>query len=295
MNNIKLSVLAIMVLGFFSSCGGDDDVITNTPTFEINATGLEDLGADYKYEGWLIVDGSPVSAGLFTVDGSGNLSQTTFEMSEANLTNATAYVLTIEPSPDSDPAPSSTHILAGDFNGNAATLNVDHAAALGNDFTSSAGGYILATPTDGGNDTNENSGIWWLDPNAGPGAGLTLPTLPEGWAYEGWAVIDGTPISTGVFTNVSGADNNAIFSGTAGGPPFPGEDFLLNAPSGLNFPLDLAGKTAVISIEPVPDNSAAPFTLKPLVGPIPTDATDHTLYEMNNNAAATNPTGSVSR
>ena len=28
-------------------------------------------------------------------------------------------------------------------------------------------------------------------------------------------------------------------------PPFPGEDFLMNAPSGLMFPTDLSGATAV--------------------------------------------------
>jgi len=130
---------------------------------------------------------------------------------------------------------------------------------------------------------------------AGPTASLDLPTLPDSWIYEGWAVVDGTPISTGTFATASGADNDSRFSGTAGGPPYPGEDLLNNAPAGLTFPVDLSGKTVVISVEPVPDNSAAPFALKPLVGSVPADALDHTLYDMNNNAAATNPTGSVSR
>ena len=38
-----------------------------------------------------------------------------------------------------------------------------------------------------------------------------------------------------------------------------------NAPLGLTFPVDLTGNTIVVSIEPPPDNSAAPFQLKPLV------------------------------
>ena len=46
----------------------------------------------------------------------------------------------------------------------------------------------------------------------------------------------------------------------------PGEDFFLNAPSGETFPLDVRGRTVVISVEPVPDNSPAPFAMKPLVG-----------------------------
>ena len=82
------------------------------------------------------------------------------------------------------------------------------------------------------------------------------------------------------------------FSGAEGGPPFPGEDFLVNAPAGIVFPTDLAGGTAVISIEPDPDDASGPFTLKPLVGSIPADATDHTTYSMGNNAAGF-PTGSA--
>lgn len=38
------------------------------------------------------------------------------------------------------------------------------------------------------------------------------------------------------------------------GPPVPGEDFFINAPSGETFPLDIRGRTVVISVELVPDN-----------------------------------------
>ena len=184
-----------------TSCKKDDDNPTpTTGNLSLNLSGLEDLGNDYAYEGWLIVNGNAVSAGIFTVDASGNLSKSSFEIDLDDLNNATAYVLTIEPSPDSDPAPSSIHILAGDFSGNSASLTVGHSAAIGDDFSSSTGSYILATPTDGGMTSDENSGVWWLDPAAGPGAGLSLPTLPNGWQYEGWAVIDGIPVTTGKFT-----------------------------------------------------------------------------------------------
>ena len=89
------------------------------------------------------------------------------------------------------------------------------------------------------------------------------------------------------------ADDAAPFSGSMSGPAYPGEDLLENAPSGLNFPLNLAGGTAVISIEPSPDNSAAPFLLKPLVGAISASADDHVNYQMDQNLSF--PTGSVSR
>lgn len=279
---------------FLTSCDDDDTPEINTATFEANFSGLEDLGNDFAYEGWLIVDGAPVSAGLFTVDANGTPSATSFEVNADDLANATTYVLTIEPSPDADPAPSPVHILAGDFSGDDASLTVGHAAAVGDDFTASSGTYILATPTDM-DDSNETSGVWWLDPTAGPGAGMELPILPEGWIYEGWAVVDGTPISTGTFSTAAGADNSGAFSGDQPAPPFPGEDFLVNGPDGLAFPIDLKGKTVVISVEPVPDNSPAPFTLKPLVGPVPADAPEHTPLLMNNNANATNPIGTIQK
>lgn len=295
MKNLLNLLFALSIISIsLTSCGDDDSDNNDNNNLELNISGLEDLGSDYAYEGWIIVDGSPVTTGIFNVDSEGNLSNSNFSIDEDQLNAATTFVLTIEPSPDSDPAPSDVHILAGDIDNDAATLTVRHAAALGTDFVDSEGDYILATPTDGGSDTNENSGVWWLNPTTGPGPGLDLPTLPAGWVYEGWAVVAGTPVSTGTFTSVSGSDDFNGFSGSEGGPAYPGEDLLLNAPSGLDFPVDLAGQTVVISVEPSPDNSPAPFTLKPLVGPVPVDAIDHTVYSMNNNANETNPTGSIS-
>lgn len=276
----------------FMACDKDDENVSTTSSFILNINGLEDLGSDFIYEGWLIVDGAPVTTGLFSVNANGMLSQTSFEVGASDLAAATKFVLTIEPAVDPDPSPSDVHILAGDFSGNNASLTISDPAALASNFGSAAGTYILATPTDGMMN-NENSGIWFLDPTAGPGAGLSLPTLPAGWVYEGWAVSGGTPLSTGTFTNVSGADSFSGFSGTQGGPPFPGEDFIMNAPAGLTFPLDLSGGTAVISIEPVPDNSPAPFLLKPLVGAISENAIDHTPYSLGQNLNF--PTGSVTR
>ena len=277
----------------FTACKDDEDT-PSTEQLQLNLSGLEDLGSDYTYEGWIIVDGTPVTTGTFDVDANGALSKTSFDVDAADLESATTFVLTIEPSPDNDPAPSDVHILAGDFSGASADLGVGHGAALGNDFIAATGTYILATPTDGMNN-NERSGLWFLDPTAGPGPGLDLPTLPAGWKYEGWAVIDGTPVSTGTFTDPAKADDSAPFSGSLDGPPFPGEDFIINAPTGLNFPTELRGGTAVISIEPSPDNSPAPFLLKPLVSPIGGDAADHTPFQMSNNATATNPTGTATK
>jgi len=303
------AILLIFALSafIFLGCSEEESPTQNPPTsstLKLNISGLEDLGSSARYEGWLIVpvptntDGiaedTPISTGVFTVNSSGTLSQTDFEIDATTMANATAFVLTIEPNPDADPNPSAVHILAGDFSGNTSTVSVDHSAALGNDFTSSTGTYILATPTNGAM-TNENSGIWFLDLSSGsPAQGLFLPTLPSGWKYEGWTVINGTPVTTGTFTSATVIDDADPYSSTMPGPPFPGEDFLVNAPAGLTFPTDIAGGVAVISIEPDPDNSPNPFSLKPLVGDIPMNATDHLNYNMSTNLSSF-PTGTVTR
>jgi len=288
-----VSVGLISMLAVGCSDNNNNNTQPQTGMLTLNFSGLENLGSDFAYEGWILVNESPVSTGVFTVDDNGNMSQSSFEMPLSDLESATKFILTIEPSPDSDPSPASTHYLAGDFSDGTADLMVGDAAALGDDFTSSSGVYVLATPTNGAN-SDENSGIWFLDLSSGqPAQGLELPTLPDGWKYEGWAVIEGTPVTTGTFLSGSGADDSAPYSGQMAGPPFPGEDFLVNAPSGLTFPTDLSGGAGVISIEPDPDNSTAPFTLKPLVGSIPANADDHTTYDMGNNASGF-PTGTAS-
>ncbi|MBT8385821.1 MAG: hypothetical protein KJO12_00290, partial [Ignavibacteria bacterium] len=295
---ILILIGAISLFTFFG-CSNEDTPTNPPPTtsqLSLNISGLEDLGSSAQYEGWIIVptsaksDGSASevakSTGVFTVNSNGELSQTNFDVDATDLSNATTFVLTIEPNPDPDLNPSAVHILAGDFSGNSSNVTVNHSAALGSDFMSSTGVYILATPTDGAM-TNENSGIWFLDLTSGsPSQGLFLPILPSGWKYEGWTVINGTPVSTGTFTDATVIDDADPYSNTMPGPPFPGEDFLVNAPTGLTFPTDIAGGVAVISIEPSPDNSANPFTLKPLVGDIPANAVDHTTYMMSTNLSS---------
>jgi hypothetical protein len=285
----KLLVLVVVALTV-TFCSDDDN--PTTKDLALNISGLENLGSDFVYEGWIIVNSSPISTGRFSVNDSGILSESSFTLDIDELAAATTFVLTIEPVVGDNPSPSAVHILAGDFSGNSGQLTIGHGAALGNDFSTSSGSYILATPTDGAM-TNENSGIWFLDLSSGsPSVGLSLPTLPEGWKYEGWAV-SGSPLTTGKFTSVTGVDDFNGFSSTMSGPPFPGEDYLVNAPTGFTFPVDLAGGKAVISIEPDPDNSPNPFLLKPLVGDIPVNALDHTTYDLGQNLNF--PSGTVSR
>jgi hypothetical protein len=261
---------------------------------KLNISGLEDLGPNARYEGWVIIDGAPVTTGIFTVNNSGQMSQTVFEIpaTVGKLKNAVMFVLTIEPFPDNNPGPSAQHLLAGNFNEESAILTIGHPAALNTNFSMATGHFLLATPTTAST-MDELSGMWFINNMSGsPAAGLHLPVLPTGWRYEGWALISGKPVTTGTFTNGMMADNAASFSGPVTGPPFPGEDFITNAPMGLTFPTNLSGGMSVISVEPYPDNSPAPFLLKPLVRMIPNPAQQHFAYSMNLNPGSY-PTGTA--
>lgn len=254
--------LALIAIGVFTtSCSNDDDNEPTNANLTLNLQGLEALGDDFVYEGWIIVDGTPVTTGTFS---SVTFPQT-FSVNANQLENATRFVLSIEPANDSDPAPADTKLLVGDFSGNSATVN----AGIVGDFSNASGAFFLRSPTDetGTNNGNDHYGVWFATPGMPPVPNFSLPVLPAGWAYEGWVVGDSGPITTGTFTAFDARDSFDNFSETAQpGPPVPGEDFFINAPAGETFPLDVRGRTVVISVEPVPDNSPAPFAIKPLVG-----------------------------
>ncbi len=291
---IKKLVLGVMALGLIAtSCSSDDDNGPTTQNLTLNLNGLEDLGSDFVYEGWVIVGGAPVSTGTFTVNGSGALSATTFAVDATQLSTATAFVLSIEPTIDPDPAPAATKLLQGAFSGNSATVS----SGIVGDFSTASGNFFLRTPTDetGTNNMNDIYGVWFGTPGMPPTPNFVLPTLPAGWAYEGWVIGDTGPITTGTFTAFNMVDSGNPFSGTQNnaGPPVPGEDFFLNAPAGETFPLDIRNRTVVISVEPVPDNSPAPFAMKPLVGTAGTETAPST-HPFGLNLASL-PTGSVTR
>jgi len=247
-----------------SACSSDDDsnvsIVPDTNTIpagearlNLAFTALDDLGEDFVYEGWILVNGAPVSTGRFS-----NNTSDVQSASVEDITAATKYILTIEPAVGDDPAAAETHVLAGDIIDNASTLTISDPAALNTDFVNSTGSFIIDTPSSA--DTADfDLGIWWLS-KPGPVAGLTLPVLPAGWVYEGWVVGEDGPVSTGTFTSASSADSDAggPTAGPEPTPPFPGQDF-------IDPPVSVVGLAAVISVEPSPDNSTEPFGIKPLI------------------------------
>ena len=80
------SVMALFALAI-TSCG-DDDGGPSTAQLSMSISGLEDLGSSAIYEGWIIVDGTPISTGTFTVNAQGQPSVTTFDVAPEDLAQA---------------------------------------------------------------------------------------------------------------------------------------------------------------------------------------------------------------
>lgn len=255
-------------------------------TYSLTGISVPSIG-QYHLEGWAIFDDGYISTGKFTVDSNGIMRDLSGQQKDtffvpADLSQAISFEITIEPQGDTDNLTSGIVLLSGPLMANSSRLSFPI------DFTQANGTYILATPSNGG-ETNENSGIWFLQLPEPPTVGLNLPNLTSGWVYEGWVIHDDIPITTGRFTDPNGADNFDGYSASTDYPPFPGEDFLQNPPAGVTFPIDLGDGTsrAVISVEPdingVDPTGVAPFSVRPLVGNIPLDAMDHVNYDMGLN------------
>ena len=76
MKHAKIWSAILLAAIVFISCKKSE---VTTQKINLNITGLEDLGPNFKYEGWLLVNGSPVTTGTFTVNAAGAISQTAFD------------------------------------------------------------------------------------------------------------------------------------------------------------------------------------------------------------------------
>lgn len=292
--SMVVGALGVSALLLTAACA-DDSPTAPSPNPEPSRSlrlafdGLEALGDGYVYEGWILTDAGPLSTGTFTVT-AGRLSRSTFEVDQAALRSASKFVLTIEPSPDDDPGPAKTKYLGGNFDGNSAMLTVADELTLNDDFMSAAGTFFLAAPSAAMGMGSYMNGIWWAMTPMPLSPSLSLPALPDGWMYEGWVVVNGMPTTTGRFSQAMGADSDGggPYKGPMGTPPFPGQDFVMP-------PMSLIGGAAVISVEPEPDDSPGPFTLKPLIGHMIADDMGTHMSQMMDNHAGDFPTGMATR
>ena len=254
-------VIALMVL---QGCGNDHSPTApaGSSMVTLSFQRLEPLEGGLSYQAWAVEErddgsfrGHPFAtfnmnqAGQVVTPVSGAVITGGFE-APLDAEDLFGVGLTIETSVVGVTIPSDTFILGGPVVGGVVQMTTDHWLGIGQDLSVIQGRYVLATPTDQ-DPENELGGIWFLDPFQGPDApGLQLPTLLNGWDYEGWVVIEGQPVSTGKFFQADATDGSFLYSGSVQGPAVPGEDFLRNAPTGLTFPPDLSGAEVFITMEP---------------------------------------------
>jgi hypothetical protein len=288
MNTKFVLVFATLIL-FITGCDYFDNGDTlNVSKFETNLSGLPAIPDTMIFVGWFQWENkgtlNKVAERVFVLDAdvNGNITYSS-EKPLLSLQRAELFYLTVEKKSmanDSGLVPSNRVLLSGSFSYAAANLSIsDNASKLSN----AVGYFSLSTPTNGLN-TDELSGVWFVDSSStSPVSGLkTLPELYSGWIYEGWVDINGQLISTGRFSDPEQSDLYSGYSGSLAGFDFPGEDFLNNAPAGLTFPLNLSDAKVYVSLEynDGRPNGSAPF-LVILEGTVPTSAQNDVSYNLN--------------
>lgn len=174
-----------------------------------------------------------------------------------------------------------------------ADLSIEFGDAVGSDFRGVLGGYTIIAPT---SEPDSTSGIWFFQQTSSPSPSLrNLSALNEGWTYEGWVVYQPeghSPVyySTGKFLRADSADFDGAGPGQGPGTGlnFPGQDFIGGALSRPN--LTQTDYWFMVTVEPFPDNSTRPFSLRILSNEgLTATRTTHTVLPMQNTAIAHAP------
>jgi hypothetical protein len=265
----------------------------NVSLIETTITGLPAIPDTMTFVGWFDSDEVknnikyvPEKVFVLDADGSGNIHYKS-EKPLKSLIGAQKFYLTTERKALADSAkliPSTRKIMLGYFSNAATNLQLGDTVA---NFEKAAGVFNLLTPTNGSN-TDELSGLWFVDSVlVNLQSGLKLPALYEGWIYEGWVEINNQLVSTGRFSDPKKADLFKGYSSSSTGLNFPGEDFLVNAPGGLTFPINLSNAKVYISIEynDGKTNGTSPFKIL-LLGTIPASAQSSVTYKLNKSGNA---------
>jgi hypothetical protein len=295
LKNVVLTLAACSSVCSFANYGKS--------VLDLELSGLGSMKGQH-FEGWNIVDGEPKSTGRFAISKSGKIFQVNAAgkalkligyngkasfLIDQKTAKGNVFVLTIEPNGDQDEKPSQVHILGGKYDHKSADLSIAHETSINTDFTSADGTFILAAPTGG----TPNQGMWFVIPGEGKPS-LSLPELPEGWAYEGWVVNtkNEAVLSTGIFRDftIADSDNAGIFAGASklNFPPLPGQD-IVQTP----VLLDDGIHSVVVTVEPYPDYDPAPSAIKILKGDIQAGAPGMTSLPLNNIADGV-PSGKAS-
>ncbi len=283
------NVFAMLVITLMFIAGCDSGDVTEQEAAKVQVRleleGLPPLQDGFTYQAWAKVGFETFPTDRFNVAENGSFVNAAGQFIQnalvfaVDVAAADEVFITIEDKRDSDDAPSGTVILGGTVSGSVATLTPTDPIALDASFAGLTGTFMVMHHSDfvAGSET---SGLWFTNGSQGsPTAGLSLPALPDGWIYEGWLDTGAALISTGTFRSGSAADTASPYSSTDT-PLFPGEDFLENAPTGVTFPLNPAGATARVTIEPFPDDTVDPYGFFIMSGSVPSSPTAGTPYPL---------------
>lgn len=281
-----LSLLVLTACDYFEHSDTLDSA-----TIEFNLTGLPAIPDTMAFAVWFENEDTSQTQPVILFSGdaeNGNLSYKS-EKPLRMLQTAQLFWVTIERKSILDSLPpgipaNSRKILGGRFSYASCNLGVGENVF---NFDNGSAVFNLLTPTDPSNAT-PLSGIWFVDSVSQTiTAGLDLPQLYGGWRYEGWVQVNGVLVSTGRFISPKGVDQFNGYGSTSAPLPFPGEDFLTNAPAGLTFPLNLSGAKVYITME-VNDNRNAGTSAGIILfeGTLPSPAQSGVTYTMANANAA---------
>jgi len=298
-NAISLFVICLGLVLVFAGCDSDGGSEITIPKVQmtLDTDNLEPLKEGFSYKAWARVGEVYYGTEAFNVTATGQFltaagqfRNKSFVM-ETDISDANLVVISIEGKTGSGDRPSETVILASDVTGPTTNLTSVHPAALGVDISGLSGQFTVMTPSDI-DPANEAHGIWFLTESGGiASAGLSLPTLNPGWTYEGWVEVGSVTLSTGLFTSANGNDASQAYS-FPDVPLFPGEDFLINEPSGALFPLNLDGAHVFVTVEPSPDDNFEPYGLKIMDVQLPATVQGGTVHSLSS-AGFNAPTASI--
>ncbi|MHB0977432.1 MAG: hypothetical protein ACYC1U_09610 [Candidatus Aquicultorales bacterium] len=238
-----------------------------------------------NYAAWAVVNDKTILIGQFNVSTKGKLvdlsgKETNTFKSGQNLAGAEQIFVTIEEKKVNGNGPSATRILAGSVDQQSASLKfpIDYSKSKGTCIVA-----VMAAPIRESAVPLKN-GVWFVR-LAGDSIekGLEIPNAPKGWYYEGWlSKGENKALRMGLFTKSDEADDFNGYSPSVPPPNFPGENFLQNAPSGYEFPLDVSGSDVWIALEPKVDTGDSPFPMKLFEKQLPDDVEARRNIEMDN-------------
>jgi hypothetical protein len=244
-------ILAVSMISFWGCEYFEEGTTINSASLELNITSLPQLPDTLVYVAWFDNDDKPpVFIKQLNPNSQGNV-YFKEEQKLLHLDSAQVFLVTIERKIQVG-TPNFTAgtrlVLSGRFLKGVCNLAIGENFK---DFNQTSAKYTIYTPTDGNLASNPFGGIWFVDSvDANKTvSGLNIPVLSAGWIYEGWIEVNNNKLSTGRFRNPKAADLFNGYSATTVSIPFPGEDFINNAPGGFTFPIDLRGAKCFISLE----------------------------------------------